>query len=222
MKKFNVAIDGPAGAGKSSISKAVAKKLGCIYVDTGAMYRACALYAIENNIPIKAESLEGELDKIKIDIKYTDAGQRIYLGGNDVSERIREPDVSIGASDIAVIPAVRLKLVDMQRELARTNCVVMDGRDIGTYVLPDAEVKIFLTASVDERARRRVLEMEQKGQEADFETVKRDMAYRDKNDSEREFAPLKQADDAVLLDTTDMDFDAVVAAVTEIIDKTVN
>ena len=222
MKKFNVAIDGPAGAGKSSISKAVAKKLGCIYVDTGAMYRACALYAIENNISIKAESLEGELDKIKIDIKYTDAGQRIYLGGVDVSERIREPDVSIGASDIAVIPAVRLKLVDMQRELARTNSVVMDGRDIGTYVLPDAEVKIFLTASVDERARRRVLEMEQKGQTADFETVKRDMAYRDKNDSEREFAPLKQADDAVLLDTTDMGFDAVVAAVTEIIDKTVN
>lgn len=222
MKKFNVAIDGPAGAGKSSISKAVAKKLGCIYVDTGAMYRACALYAIENNIPITAEGLENELDNIKISIKYAEDGQRIYLGGVDVSGRIREPDVSIGASDIAVIPAVRLKLVDMQRELAKTNNVVMDGRDIGTYVLPDAEVKIFLTASVDERARRRVLEMEQKGQKADFETVKKDMAYRDKNDSEREFAPLKQAEDAVLLDTTELTFDEVVAAVTDIIAKVVD
>lgn len=222
MKKFNVAIDGPAGAGKSSISKAVAKKLGCIYVDTGAMYRACALYAIENNIPITAEGLENELDNIKIGIKYAEDGQRIYLGDVDVSGRIREPDVSIGASDIAVIPAVRLKLVDMQRELAKTNNVVMDGRDIGTYVLPDAEVKIFLTASVDERARRRVLEMEQKGQTADFETVKKDMAYRDKNDSEREFAPLKQAEDAVLLDTTELTFDEVVAAVTDIIAKVVD
>ncbi|MEE0944808.1 MAG: (d)CMP kinase [Clostridia bacterium] len=222
MKKFNVAIDGPAGAGKSSISKAVAKKLGCIYVDTGAMYRACALYAIENNIPITAEGLENELDKIKIGIKYAEDGQRIFLGGTDVSGRIREPDVSIGASDIAVIPAVRLKLVEMQRELAKTNNVVMDGRDIGTYVLPDAEVKIFLTASVDERARRRVLEMEQKGQKADFETVKKDMAYRDKNDSEREFAPLKQAEDAVLLDTTELTFEEVVAAVTDIIAKVVD
>ncbi len=221
MKKFNVAIDGPAGAGKSSISKAVAKKLGCIYVDTGAMYRACALYAILNNIPITADGLENRLDEIKIGIKYSSLGQRIFLGGVDVSERIREPDVSIGASDIAVIPAVRLKLVDMQRELAKENSVVMDGRDIGTYVLPDAEVKIFLTASVDERARRRVLEMKEKGLEADFESVKKDMQYRDKNDSEREFAPLKQAEDAVLLDTTDLDFDAVVAAVTDIIEKTV-
>lgn len=221
MKKFNVAIDGPAGAGKSSISKAVAKKLGCIYVDTGAMYRACALYAIEHNIPITEETLKSELDNIKIGIEYSTAGQRIILCGKDVSERIREADVSIGASDIAVIPAVRLKLVEMQRELAAKNSVVMDGRDIGTYVLPNADVKIFLTASVDERARRRVLEMKEKGQEADFETVKKDMAYRDKNDSEREFAPLRQAEDAVFLDTTELDFDAVVTAVTDIIGKVV-
>lgn len=221
MKKFNVAIDGPAGAGKSSISKAVAKKLGCIYVDTGAMYRACALYAIEHNIPITEETLKSELDNIKIGIEYSTAGQRIILCGKDVSERIREADVSIGASDIAVIPAVRLKLVEMQRELAAKNSVVMDGRDIGTYVLPNADVKIFLTASVDERARRRVLEMKEKGQEADFETVKKDMAYRDKNDSEREFAPLRQAEDAVFLDTTELDFDAVVMAVTDIIGKVV-
>lgn len=219
MKNINVAIDGPAGAGKSSISKAVAKKLGFVYVDTGAMYRACALYAIQNRIPITAEALSGELDNISIDIKYREDGQRIYLGGKDVSERIREPDVSIGASDIAVIPEVRLKLVDLQRELAKGNNVIMDGRDIGTYVLPGADVKIFLTASVEERARRRVEEMKLKGASADFESVKKDMQYRDKNDSEREFAPLRQAEDAVLLDTTALDFDAVVNAVLKIINE---
>ncbi len=217
MNKINVAIDGPAGAGKSSISKAVAAKLGCIYVDTGAMYRACALYAIENEIKIDSESLKPYLDDIKVAIEYNSDGQRIILNGKDVSSRIREADVSIGASDIAVIPSVRLKLVDLQRDMARENSVVMDGRDIGTYVLPDAEVKIFLTASIEERARRRLAELELKGTVTDFETVKKDMAYRDKNDSEREFAPLRQAKDAVLLDTTDLSFDEVVDKVLEII-----
>lgn len=213
MKNINIAVDGPAGAGKSTISRAVAKKLGFIYVDTGAMYRACALYAIENGLEMSAEGLEKELDKIKIDIRYTDAGQRIYLCGRDVSERIREPDVSIGASDIATIPQVRIKLVELQRELARGNNVIMDGRDIGTYVLPDADVKIFLTASVEERARRRFDELKAKAVQADFEQVRRDMQYRDKNDSEREFAPLRRAEDAVLIDTTELDFDAAVEAV---------
>lgn len=217
MKKINVAIDGPAGAGKSSISKAVASKLGCIYVDTGAMYRACALYAIENGIKIDAATLTPHLDDIKVAIEYNADGQRIILNGKDVSSRIREADVSIGASDIAVIPSVRLKLVDLQREMAKENSVVMDGRDIGTYVLPDAEVKIFLTASIEERARRRLAELELKGAATDFETVKKDMAYRDKNDSEREFAPLRQAEDAVLLDTTELSFDEVVDKVLEII-----
>ncbi len=197
MKNINIAVDGPAGAGKSTISRAVAKKLGFIYVDTGAMYRACALYAIENGL----------------EIRYTDAGQRIYLCGRDVSERIREPDVSIGASDIATIPQVRIKLVELQRELARGNNVIMDGRDIGTYVLPDADVKIFLTASVEERARRRFDELKAKAVQTDFEQVRRDMQYRDKNDSEREFAPLRRAEDAVLIDTTELDFDAAVEAV---------
>lgn len=215
MNNINIAIDGPAGAGKSTISRTVAKKLGFIYIDTGAMYRACALYAIQNGLEISSEGLVGELDKIKIDLRYTDAGQRIYLGGVDVSERIREADVSIGASDIATIPEVRLKLVELQRELANGNNVIMDGRDIGTYVLPDADLKIFLTATVDERAKRRFKELEQKGTKPDFEQVKRDMQYRDKNDSEREFAPLRQAEDAVLLDTTDMDFDESVSAVLE-------
>jgi len=222
MNKFNIAIDGPAGAGKSSISKEVSKRLGCIYVDTGAMYRACALYAIMNNIPITASDLEPVLNDIKIDIVYREDGQRIILNGEDVSGKIREPEVSIGASDIAVIPSVRLKLVELQRELAKNNNVVMDGRDIGTYVLPDANVKIYLTASVDERAKRRVLEFKEKGQELDIEKVKEDIKYRDKNDSEREFAPLKQAEDAVFLDSTEYTFNEVVEKVLDIINSKIS
>lgn len=215
---MKVAIDGPAGAGKSSIAKAVSKKLGFVYIDTGAMYRAVAVYAIENGIEIKEENFTQEvLDDIKIDIAYEDGTQKIYLLGKDVSERIREADVSIGASNVAVIPAVRLKLVELQRTLAEKTSVIMDGRDIGTYVLPDAEVKIFLTASSDVRAKRRLLEMKEKGMEADFETVKRDIEYRDKNDSEREFAPLKRAEDAVLVDTSDMTIEEVIDRITGII-----
>lgn len=207
---MKIAIDGPAGAGKSSIAKLAARELGFIYIDTGAMYRASALYAIENGIEICEKSFTEEvLDKIKIDIKYDEEGQKIFLCGKDVSKRIREADVSIGASDIAVIPAVRLKLVELQRELAKGNDVIMDGRDIGTYVLPDAELKIFLTATSDERAKRRLKELMEKGQTADFEQVKRDIEYRDKNDSEREFAPLRRADDAILVDSTEMSIDDV-------------
>ncbi|MBQ7751931.1 MAG: (d)CMP kinase [Clostridia bacterium] len=207
---MKIAIDGPAGAGKSSIAKLAARELGFIYIDTGAMYRASALYAIENGIEICEKSFTEEvLDKINIDIKYDEEGQKIFLCGKDVSKRIREADVSIGASDIAVIPAVRLKLVELQRELAKGNDVIMDGRDIGTYVLPDAELKIFLTATSDERAKRRLKELMEKGQTADFEQVKRDIEYRDKNDSEREFAPLRRADDAILVDSTEMSIDDV-------------
>ena len=207
---MKIAIDGAAGAGKSSIAKLAAKELGFIYIDTGAMYRAAALYAISNGIKICESSFTKEvLDKIKIDIRYNEEGQIILLCGEDVSKRIREADVSLGASNIAVIPAVRLKLVELQRELASGNNVIMDGRDIGTYVLPDAELKIYLTASVDERASRRLKELHEKGQTADFEQVKRDIAYRDKNDSEREFAPLRQAEDAILIDSTDMTIDEV-------------
>lgn len=217
---MRVAIDGPAGAGKSSIAKAVSKKLGFVYIDTGAMYRAVGVYAIENGIEIKAENFTDEvLDKIKIDIAYVDGTQRIYLLGEDVSQRIREADVSIAASNVAVIPAVRLKLVELQRTLAEKTSVIMDGRDIGTYVLPDAEVKIFLTASSDVRAKRRLLEMQEKGMEADFETVKRDIEYRDKNDSEREFAPLRKAEDAILVDTSDMTIEQVIGRIIEIIEE---
>ncbi len=209
MKKINIAIDGPAGAGKSSISKEVAKRLGIVYVDTGAMYRACAVYAIENGIEISKDAIGPHLDNIKIDIKYNDEGQQIILNGTDVSRRIREQDATIGSSKIAVIPDVRLKLVDLQRELAKSKSVIMDGRDIGTYVLPDADLKIYLTASVAERARRRYLEMQQKGMECDIKEVEKDIEFRDKNDSEREFAPLRCADDAILIDSSDLNFEEV-------------
>ena len=215
---MKIAIDGPAGAGKSSIAREVAKQLGLVYVDTGAMYRAVAVYAILNGIEIKEENFtEDVLDKIDIEIAYDENGQRIYLCGVDVSERIREADASIGASDVARIPAVRLKLVELQRKLSEKTSVIMDGRDIGTYVLPDAQVKIFLTASVDVRARRRLLELENKGIVADFESVKKDIEYRDKNDSEREFAPLRQAEDAVVVDTSDLTISQVIDRISEII-----
>ena len=217
---MKVAIDGPAGAGKSSIAKAVSKQLGFVYIDTGAMYRAVAVYAIENGIEIKEENFTQQvLDKIEIELAYEDGTQKIFLCGKDVSERIREADVSIGASNVAVIPAVRLKLVDLQRKLAQKTSVIMDGRDIGTYVLPDAEVKIFLTATSDVRAKRRLLEMQEKGMEAEFETVKRDIEYRDKNDSEREFAPLRKAEDAVLVDSSDMTIEQVINRIIGIIEE---
>ncbi len=209
MKYINIAIDGPAGAGKSSISKIVSKRLGFIYIDTGAMYRSVALFAIENGIDIKNETpkLISVLDSINIDMKYENDKQIILLNGRDVSDDIRKAEVSIGASDVAVIKEVRLKLVELQRKLASNNNVVMDGRDIGTYVLPDAQIKIYLTASVEDRAKRRYDEMVQKGMECDIEKVKLDIMYRDKNDSEREFAPLRKADDATVIDTSGNEFE---------------
>ena len=221
MKKVSIAIDGPAGAGKSTISKVIAKKLGFIYIDTGAMYRAVALYALQNNINTRNEDgvLESVLDKIDVDIAYKDSVQHIYLNGTDVSDAIREPEVSMGASDVAVVPAVRLKLVELQRALAKRENVIMDGRDIGTYVLPDAEIKIFLTATVEERAKRRHIELVQKGVDASYKEVLADMIKRDHNDSTRKFAPLKQAEDAVLIDTTEYDFDGSVEAILSYINK---
>lgn len=215
---MRVAIDGPAGAGKSSVARLCAQNLGFVYIDTGAMYRAAAVYAIENGIEISADNMtDCVLNKIEIDIAYDDGVQKIYLCGKDVSERIRMADASVGASNIAVIPSVRLKLVELQRKLAAGKNVIMDGRDIGTYVLPDAEVKIYLTASVEERAKRRYDEMREKGTEADFDKIKDDIAYRDKNDSEREFAPLRQAEDAVLVDSSDMTIDEVTGRIIALI-----
>lgn len=217
MKNISVAIDGPAGAGKSSISKTVAKNLGMVYIDTGAMYRASALYAINNEVPMEEDELKKVLDDINIDIKYSEEGQIIFLNGEDVSKKIREPEVSLGASAIATVPAVRLKLVELQRELAKKGNVIMDGRDIGTYVLPDATLKIYLTASVEERARRRCLEEAEKGMKSDINQVMADIQKRDVNDMNREFAPLKQAEDAILVDSTDMSFDEVVEKITGLI-----
>lgn len=219
MNYISVAVDGPAGAGKSSVSKAAAKDMGFTYIDTGAMYRAAALFAIENGIDIKndVKTLISRLDEIKIDIKYTDMGQRVYLSGRDVSERIRKEDVSVGASDIATIPEVRKKLVEIQRNMAKSANVIMDGRDICEHVLPNAQVKIFLTASADSRAKRRYDELLEKGVECDFEKIKADMIYRDKNDSTRAVSPLRQAKDAVLLDTTELSFNEAVEKVKELI-----
>jgi len=220
-KYISVAIDGPAGAGKSSVSKEAARTLGFVYIDTGAMYRSVALYAIEKGIDCKndKEKLISELDNIEITIKYSDEGQHIFLNGRDVSADIRREVVSVGASDVAVIPEVRKKLVALQRAMAQKDDVIMDGRDICAYVLPDAQVKIFLTASSYARAKRRYKELVEKGVECEFDKIKADIEYRDKNDSERATSPLKQADDAVLLDTTDLTFEESVQAVLDMVKK---
>lgn len=215
MKTVRVAIDGPSGAGKSTISKTAAKSLGFVYIDTGAMYRTVALYAIEHGLDTRNKdgALERNLDKIAIDLAYVDGVQHIYLNGRDVSDAIREPQVSMGASDVATAPCVRLKLVELQRALAKKQNVIMDGRDIGTYVLPDAEIKIYLTADVEERAKRRYDELTAKGSAVSFEEVLEDMKRRDLNDSTRDFAPLRQAEDAVLVDTTGLPFEKAVERV---------
>lgn len=205
---IKVAIDGPSGAGKSSISKWVANRLGFIYIDTGAMYRAVGLFALRAGIDTKsAEQLGAVLDDIAVDIKYDADGQLIFLNGENVTTAIRTPEASIAASDVSAIPAVRLKLVELQRQLAEKEDVIMDGRDIGTYVLPGADVKIFLTASVDERAGRRFEELKAKGTCVTFDEVKKDIEYRDANDSSRAFAPLKPAEDSIILDTTGNTFE---------------
>ena len=211
MSKINIAIDGPAGAGKSTIAKYISRTLGIIYLDTGAMYRTVALKAIWSGVDTKdAQKLAELVETIDIRITHTGSEQQIFLDGIDVSRDIRLPAVSIGASDVAVVPAVRIKMVELQREIAKSNNVVMDGRDIGTYVLPDAGNKFFLTASLDERACRRFKEMQEKGMAGvSLEEVRRDIEYRDKNDSTRAFAPLLKAADAVEIDTSDLSIDQV-------------
>ena len=208
---INIAIDGPAGAGKSTIAKYISKTLGIIYLDTGAMYRTVALKAILSGIDTKdAAALAVMVENIDISITHTGSEQQIYLDGNDVSKDIRTPEVSIGASNVAVVPAVRIKMVELQREIARSNDVVMDGRDIGTYVLPNARHKFFLTASIEERAKRRYKEMLDKGiTGTSLEDVRKDIEYRDKNDSTRDFAPLSKAKDAVEVDTTALTIEQV-------------
>lgn len=202
MSTVNIAIDGPAGAGKSTIAKMVSERLGCIYVDTGALYRAIALYAAENNIA--DEDIADSLGKADVSLGFTEGRQRVYLGGRDVSGLIRTPEISMATSKISTIPAVREYLFETQKKIARENNVIMDGRDIGTVVLPDADVKIFLTASAEERARRRYKELSEKPGCPCYEEILSDIIERDKNDMNRKTAPLKQAEDAVPVDTTEM------------------
>lgn len=214
---MKIAIDGPAGAGKSTISKAVAESLGYVYIDTGAMYRSVGLAVLDRGLkPAREEDVLSILDEIEIDIKTDGGAQRYYLNGEDVTERIRENPVSMAASHVAVIPAVRLKLVDLQRKMAEKADVIMDGRDIGTYVLPDAELKIYLTATVRERALRRYRELASKGETADMAKIEEEIIARDKNDSERKFAPLRQAEDAVLVDTTHMSPEEVIRLIRDL------
>lgn len=211
VSSLKIAIDGPAGAGKSTIAKAVAKKLGFIYIDTGAMYRAIGLGAVRRNIDTKIHSDVIEiLSELDVSICHNENGQQIFLNNENVSDEIRLPEISVAASNVAVIPEVRLKLVELQRALAEKTDVIMDGRDIGTYVLPDAQLKIFLTADPMERAKRRFIELQEKGVKTTLEDVYEDMKYRDKNDSSRDFAPLKPAEDSVIVDSTELTLDETI------------
>ena len=214
---FAIAIDGPAGAGKSTAARKAAENLNFIYVDTGAMYRTIGLYMLENQVSAENEdALKNALDQIQIELKYKDGVQCMFLNGEDVSGRIRTPEVSAQASVVAAVTEVREKLLDLQRSMAASQDVIMDGRDIGTHILPDAELKIYLTASVEERARRRYLELVEKGEECNIEDIRKDIADRDYRDMHRETAPLRQAEDAVLLDTSDMTLDEVVTEITRL------
>ncbi len=215
---INIAIDGPAGAGKSTIAKAVAAKLGIIYLDTGAMYRAVAYAALKKGIDVKdPEGVAQLLENLEMDIRYENGVQNVYVNGENATPYLRTSEMSKAASDISALPVVRYKMVELQREFAAKCDVVLDGRDIGTFVLPDANCKFYMTASPEERAKRRFEELTAKGETCDYNAVLQDIVKRDYNDSHREVAPLKQADDAYYLDTTELS----IAEVTERVEKIV-
>ncbi|MFR5832791.1 MAG: (d)CMP kinase [Acutalibacteraceae bacterium] len=215
---INIAIDGPAGAGKSTIAKAVAAKLGIIYLDTGAMYRAVAYAALKKGIDVKdPEGVAQLLENLEMDIRYENGIQNVYVNGENATPYLRTPEMSKAASDISALPVVRYKMVELQREFAAKYDVVLDGRDIGTFVLPAANCKFYMTASPEERAKRRFEELTAKGETCDYNAVLQDIVKRDYNDSHREVAPLKQADDAYYLDTTELS----IAEVTERVEKIV-
>ena len=219
---YSVAIDGPAGAGKSTIAKLISREMGYIYVDTGAMYRAMAVYFSKNKVNPEDESAINEAVKnLDIKIEYQNGEQQVILNGENVTGLLRTEETGNMASKTSKYKEVRSKLVELQRELAKTTDVVMDGRDIGTTVLPDAFVKIYLTASSDARAKRRYDELVAKGEQCDLSAIKEDIEKRDYQDMHREISPLKQAEDAVLLDTSDMNIEQVVAAMRDIIDNAV-
>ena len=215
MKNINIAIDGPAGAGKSTIAKMVSAKLGFIYVDTGALYRAAALFITENNV--SDEDIEKALAGADISLGFVDGVQKVFIGDRDVSGLIRTPEISMAASRTSAIPAVRAYLFDTQQKIAAENNVIMDGRDIGTVVLPNADVKIFLTASAEERANRRFKELSEKPDCPCYEEVLSDIIERDKNDMERPVSPLRRAEDAVLVDSTTLTLEESADAIISII-----
>ena len=217
MALFSIAIDGPSGAGKSTIAKAVAEQLGGMYLDTGAMYRAVGLYMKRSGISLEdAAAIAAHVDETPLSVRHIDGVQHVFLGDEDVSEAIRQPDISLAASAVAAVPAVRARLVALQREIARTISIVMDGRDIGTYVLPNATVKIFLTASAETRARRRVKQLAEKHIVEDYEKVLREIEQRDYQDTHRAATPLVQAADAVLVDTSERTLEQSIDDVLEI------
>ena len=217
---INVAIDGPAGAGKSTVAKAAAKELGYIYVDTGALYRTVALNAVRNSIIDDSEKIVDMLSSTRVELKYVDGVQAVYLNGEDVSSLIRTPEISMGASKVSAIPEVRAFLLDLQRDIAKNNNVIMDGRDIATVVLPDAQVKIFLFASPECRAMRRYKVIE-KGQNVKYEDVLADVNQRDYQDSHRGIAPLKPSEQSVMADTSDCTLDESIALVVKIIKENI-
>lgn len=218
MDKIVIALDGPSGAGKSSLAKAIAARLGIVYLDTGALYRTVGLFVRRNDTdPKNEEAVKPLLSKLDIDVKIEDGTQQVYLNGECVGDAIRTPEMSMYASAVSALPAVRAFLLDTQRAFARRSSVIMDGRDIGSVVLPDADVKIFLTASDEVRAERRLKELLAKGQSVTFEEVLSDMRARDHADSTRATAPLKQADDAVLLDNSELDMEGTIERALEII-----
>lgn len=217
MKRFAIAVDGPAGSGKSTVAKMVARKLGIIYVDTGAMYRTVALHCTQEGISLEDEAaVVASLDGLNMRIQPDTEGQRISLNEEDVTAKIRTAEIGKGASVVAAYQKVRERMVELQQEMAQEQSVIMDGRDIGTVVLPHAEVKIYLDADAEERAHRRVGELEAKGETADFEEIKKMIIQRDYNDMHREHSPLKKAEDAVSLDSTGMSIEEVLQAILDI------
>lgn len=214
---YNVAIDGPAGAGKSTIAKLVAKEMGYVYVDTGAMYRGLAIHFLDKGIqPQETEKVIEACKNAEVTIAYEDAVQHVYLNGKDISSRLRNEEVGNMASVTSAIPEVRKKLLELQQNLAKTQNVIMDGRDIGTCVLPHADVKVYLTASVETRAKRRYQELQEKGEDCNLEEIAHDIEERDRRDMTREIAPLKQAEDAVLVDSSDMTIAEVVKTIVDL------
>lgn len=213
-KKIIIALDGPSGSGKSTVAKRISQELDILYLDTGAMYRAVALKAIKLGVDTLDEKGVSEfIDNINLEIKYSEGTQYTYLDGDDVSEKIREPQVSMAASNISSLKCVRLKMVEMQRKIAENSSCVLDGRDIGSFVLPNADYKFFITASVEVRADRRYKELTLKGHKVDFDELKAEIEQRDFNDRNRDFAPLVQAEDAILIDTSFMNVNQVVGKI---------